>query len=293
VRTVARKTARVAPAMFDANDFAQEGRIAILKAIDEYSPDDSEFSFPAHVMCEIEWQIKGSIRKVSMTRSSRARAVCRMARDDEALSLEEIAGAAGCTLETARRALAAAQSAHSLDHPIDEGDRDLHDVVPSSAVPRPTEEAALGAIEAEERKAAVASALDELSDRQRYALTRYYLDGVGQADIGVELGGDHTATQNAIMEAKRKLRRRLGEWRNEAAISYRGICAVGCKWHAYIHGANGKNKFLGSYRTARQAAQAYDRAAREEFGDQAPLNFPVSKDLESKCKERAPADFAE
>jgi RNA polymerase sigma factor (sigma-70 family) len=283
VRRVARKTARSAPAMFDTGDFMQEGRIAILKAIREYSPGD-EFPFAARVMCEITWQIKGSIRDVSMTRSRTARAAYRAARDNESLSLEEIADVAGCTVETARRALIASEDACSLDCLIDEGDRDRHDVVPMSTVSRPTEKAALNAIEAEERAAAVADALDKLTDRQRHALVRYYLDGAKQAEIGAELGGDRVKAQNAIMEAKRKLRKRLAEWRNEAAVSYRGICPVGSKWHAYGP-VNGKTEYLGSFRTAREAAQAYDRAARETFGENATLNFPVSKNLEAKRKE--------
>jgi hypothetical protein len=45
------------------------------------------------------------------------------------------------------------------------------------------------------------------------------------------------------------------------------------KWMAQI-GINGKNRYLGYYETAEQAARAYDIAARELHGEFATLNFP-------------------
>jgi hypothetical protein len=37
---------------------------------------------------------------------------------------------------------------------------------------------------------------------------------------------------------------------------------------------DGKQKYLGSFNEERDAAAAYDRAAKELFGDYARLNFP-------------------
>jgi hypothetical protein len=45
------------------------------------------------------------------------------------------------------------------------------------------------------------------------------------------------------------------------------------KWTANIK-VKQKAKYLGSYRTAEEAARAYDRAARETFGEFAYFNFP-------------------
>jgi hypothetical protein len=56
---------------------------------------------------------------------------------------------------------------------------------------------------------------------------------------------------------------------------YRGIAMdkrTG-RWRATIH-ANGKNRNLGFYATAEEAARAYDAKARELLGDKARLNFP-------------------
>lgn len=45
------------------------------------------------------------------------------------------------------------------------------------------------------------------------------------------------------------------------------------KWQAKIQ-VNKKNIYLGRFRTAEEAARAYDAAARQHFADFAVLNFP-------------------
>jgi hypothetical protein len=57
------------------------------------------------------------------------------------------------------------------------------------------------------------------------------------------------------------------------AKPYKGIFRNKLRWQARVE-VNHKGIYLGSYRTPEEAARAYDRAAREYFGDFAQLNFP-------------------
>jgi hypothetical protein len=56
---------------------------------------------------------------------------------------------------------------------------------------------------------------------------------------------------------------------------YKGVSrsSSGRLWRATII-ANGKSTHLGSYKDEDEAAKAYDKAARENFGQYAKLNFP-------------------
>lgn len=45
------------------------------------------------------------------------------------------------------------------------------------------------------------------------------------------------------------------------------------KWQVYV-GVNSKNTNLGYYNSEEEAARAYDKAAREHYGEYARLNFP-------------------
>lgn len=56
---------------------------------------------------------------------------------------------------------------------------------------------------------------------------------------------------------------------------YKGVSwSKSCqKWKSYIR-SNQRQEHLGIYSSEEEAAQAYDKAARERFGDYACLNFP-------------------
>lgn len=55
---------------------------------------------------------------------------------------------------------------------------------------------------------------------------------------------------------------------------YRGVQKLGTnRWYAQIH-ANGQVIYLGTFDMPEEAARAYDKAAREAYGERARLNFP-------------------
>lgn len=60
--------------------------------------------------------------------------------------------------------------------------------------------------------------------------------------------------------------------RKDNTVGYRGVTRVGTKFRAYIHLA-GKQKHLGTFRKAEDAARRYDREAIKYFGEKALTNF--------------------
>ncbi len=71
--------------------------------------------------------------------------------------------------------------------------------------------------------------------------------------------------------------------RGNYTSKYKGVCWLKNikKWSAYIgsskKGSIVKRKYLGYYKIEEEAARAYDKAAKEYYGEFASLNFPENK----------------
>ena len=55
---------------------------------------------------------------------------------------------------------------------------------------------------------------------------------------------------------------------------FRGIFKNGGGFAVRVRGSTNQRRYIGTYQTAEEAARAYDKAAMEEFGEFATLNFP-------------------
>lgn len=75
--------------------------------------------------------------------------------------------------------------------------------------------------------------------------------------------------------------------RKDNTSGHKGVVysKAGKKWYAQIS-VNGGHKYLGSFSDKIAAAHAYDRAARELFGEYACLNFPDTNKLSELESER-------
>lgn len=87
-------------------------------------------------------------------------------------------------------------------------------------------------------------------------------------------------TTNTLNNANRSRSKRT-------AFPYKGVRIISRAkpttprpWGAYIRN-EGKKIYLGTYRTAEDAARAYDEKARELFGEFACVNFPQNKERQA------------
>lgn len=113
-----------------------------------------------------------------------------------------------------------------------------------------------------------------------YAIRRTPPDGGTTLMHKLITGFDSTDHQNHDGLDNRRSNLRDGE-RNQqnmrsfvgTSSQYKGVTRRRSKWIAQIR-RSGEHHYLGIFPTEEQAAQAYDDAARDLFGEYACLNFP-------------------
>lgn len=84
---------------------------------------------------------------------------------------------------------------------------------------------------------------------------------------------DDAITNLELVTNQQNMQYRRKHKNNIAGFKGVNYCSLTKKYRSRIY-TNGKNKSLGVYNTAEEAAKVYDEAARQYFGKYAVLNFP-------------------
>lgn len=96
------------------------------------------------------------------------------------------------------------------------------------------------------------------------------------------INGDGLDNQRRNLRlADKQTNARNAKIRSDNTSGYKGVSVAHkkCKerpWLATFQIEKGRQKFLGYFESKEEAARAYDRAAKEHFGQYAKLNFPES-----------------
>lgn len=225
VHVVARRLAAGAPRHVDRADLFSYGVFGLIDAIDRFDPDLGH-RFETYAMARIrghivdelrsfDWvprSVRAKARSIDVTRRSLEAELCRAPTDDE------LAGALGMTDDELQRSLAQVALINQVNFDAALGaavDGDQQLTVGDMLVA--DDDAPDHRIEVNELRAALAWAIDQLSERERDVVALYYHDGLTLAEIGEVLGVTESRACQIHGKAVAQLRRRLAAADREPA----------------------------------------------------------------------------
>src|SRR3990167_7889855 len=110
-------------------------------------------------------------------------------------------------------------------------------------------------------------------DRKTVLLHRFIIDAPEEYEVDHKDHNGLNCTRNNIRLATHSQNQgnRIMDFDNRNG--YKGVTCSNGKWKSQIQVGNGKHKHLGRFDDILEAARAYDKAARELFGEFAKTNF--------------------
>jgi RNA polymerase sigma factor for flagellar operon FliA len=197
VRYVVNQLAAQLPPHLDREDLMEAGIYGMIDAIERYNPRE-DAKFETYAVLRIRGAIIDELRSRDFVpRSLRRKAreireakAALLAENDYIPTAAELADALHLNEEDLRNALAKVEniasvtSLYDLGGPSDDGDRfRMVDVIPDPRSASPSR-----SVEVEEKKRALAKAIQELPEQERLVITLYYYEGMLLKQIGELLG---------------------------------------------------------------------------------------------------------
>ena len=218
VRYIASRKLRELPAHCDLDDLASSGLVALMEAVDRFDPAKGA-SFEQYAWTRVSGALVDELRRQDWASRSVRRAGRRIergrssyyARHGTMPTDEQLAAELGMTLAELRLSSEEIERADvaSLNAPALGGDdtafAEVGDTVIAPAGEHEPEATALGA----ERAAAMRTAVERLSERERHVLALVHVHELGGAEIGRMLGVSESRVSQILAGIRRKLKDQL------------------------------------------------------------------------------------
>ena len=226
VRYIASRKARELPAHCDVDDLASAGLVALIEAIDRFDPDKGA-SFEQYAWTRVGGALLDELRKQDWASRSVRREGRRIERARDAFFARngvtptdaELAAELGTTVDELRLMLEDIERSdvRSLNAPARGADDaalvEVGETIEAPQGGHEPETALLGA----DRSAAMRSAIDRLSERERQVLALVHVQEVPGAEIGRTLGVSESRVSQILSGIRFKLKHHLDTYDAAAA----------------------------------------------------------------------------